>query len=168
MQEIWKDITDYKGLYQVSNLGRIKSLEKIVNANFKFGSTHIYKEKILKPFKDGRGYLKVKLYKNNKGKTISIHKIVVQEFIGKRKLTVNHKDKNKNNNKLENLEYMSNKDNIRYSSAKRIKGKNIVTGEEIIFEAESDVKTKGFNQGNVSKCCLGKRKTHKGYTWEIL
>ena len=166
--EIWRDIKGYEGLYQVSNLGRIKSLEKIINANFKYGNTHNYKEKILKPFKETRGYLKVRLYKNGVAKNYKVHRLVANAFLGENNLTVNHIDKNKENNKLENLEYMTNKNNTRYSQAKKVKGKNVLTGEELIFEAMNDVTKKGFNQRHVSSCCRGLRKTHKGYTWNFI
>ena len=89
--EVWKDIVDYEGLYQVSNLGRVKSL-------FRY-------KRILKPQKDIHGYLKVGLYKNGKCKLFNIHKLVANAFIENPNnyKYVNHKDENKLDNRIENL-----------------------------------------------------------------
>lgn len=168
MIEEWKDIEGFEGLYQVSNLGRVKSLERKVNADFNLGKTHIYKEKILKPYKEARGYLKVTLYNNGKKKKFKVHKLVLEAFVGKSELTINHKDENKMNNNLNNLEYMTNKNNVRYSQAKKVVGININTGEKIFFNAMGDVKEKGFNQSHVSDCCLKKRNKHKNYIWRFI
>lgn len=164
--EIWRDIEGYEGLYQISNLGRVKSLERKVNANFINGKEHIYKEKILNPFKEVRGYLKVRLCKNGTTKNFKVHRLVASAFLGKSNLTVNHIDENKQNNKLDNLEYMTNKDNVRFSQAKRVKATNIITGEYLEFDSTQEAKKMGFN--HVSDCCLGKRKTDKGYKWEYI
>ena len=72
MQEIWKDIKDYEGLYQVSNLGRVKSLKKTIIRNNNYKQT--FKEKILKPGLAKNGYLTVMLFKNKKGKVNRIKK----------------------------------------------------------------------------------------------
>ena len=103
MKEIWKDINGYEGLYQVSNLGRVKTLKPR------------YKDKIiLKPL-SGR-YLGVCLYKNKKGVRRTIHRLVAETFIGvKRGMVINHKDGNKKNNKLENLEVITQKENVKHA-----------------------------------------------------
>ena len=77
--EIWKDIENYEGLYQVSNLGRVRSLERDVY--YQNGTFHHLKEKILVPNLDSKGYPFVQLYKNGKRKTIKTHRLVALAFI---------------------------------------------------------------------------------------
>jgi hypothetical protein len=94
--EIWKDIIGYEGLYKISNLGRVKSL--------KMG-----REIILKLSDDGKGYLRVSLIKNGCSKSKKVHKIVAESFLnhkpdGTHKLVVDHKDNDKKNNRLDNLQ----------------------------------------------------------------
>jgi hypothetical protein len=110
--EVWKDITGYEGLYQVSNLSRIKSLTKIVDKG-KWGIV-IFPEKILKPIlRYKKGYLCVNLYKNKKCKMKQIHRLMGIEFISNpdNKLQINHKDGVKKNIKLNNLEWNTPKEN---------------------------------------------------------
>jgi hypothetical protein len=101
--EIWKDVPDYEGLYQVSNLGRVKSF-------------FYNKESILKGVIDGNGYLKVNLCKNSKAKNCNIHKLVASAFLINKtkntKLVVDHIDNNRFNNKLENLQLITQRENL--------------------------------------------------------
>lgn len=108
--EVWKDIPDYEGIYQVSNKGRIKSLARIVG-NCK------RKDKIIIPKDNGSGYYKVNLYKNGKHKNHYVHKLVASVFINNEnnKPCINHKDYNRKNNNVENLEWVSYKENNDYS-----------------------------------------------------
>lgn len=110
--EIWKDISGYEGLYQVSNLGRVKSLERIDNNN------HPVKEKIIKPYKTIGGYMQVCLWKNGKVKHLQIHRLVAQAFIPNpyNLPECNHKDENPLNNCVENLEWCDHKYNINYGT----------------------------------------------------
>ena len=102
--EIWKDIQGYEGLYQISNLGRVKSLERTCKAK-----TYIRRvpEKIYKYALDNYGYPIVTLHKEGKRKTITIHKLVANAFIPNLNnyKTINHIDENKLNNRVENLEW---------------------------------------------------------------
>ena len=116
MEEIWKDIKEYQGLYQISNLGRIKNVKR----------NRIKKQTINKD-----GYYITKLSKNNKKKTYLIHRLVAEAFLNynnfnftkeeynkeffKTDLVVNHKDENKLNNNVDNLEWCTNLYNIKYS-----------------------------------------------------
>lgn len=114
MEEIWKDIDGYEGLYQVSNLGRIKSLSREVNHHW--GDTLTLKEKILNPsLSKSTGYYRVNLRKNGKTKTVYIHIIVANNFIQKDYqllgLHCNHIDGIKSNNKLSNLEVITKSEN---------------------------------------------------------
>jgi hypothetical protein len=115
MTEIWKDIEEYKGLYQVSNNGRIKSLERVVDG--KLGSKRLILEQILVPLKLTRGYLGVRLYKDHKGKTFKIHRLVAKAFIENvdKQEQINHKDGVKSNNNVVNLEWVSNRVNMNHA-----------------------------------------------------
>lgn len=90
--EIWKEISGYEGYYKVSNLGRILSIRS---------------NKIMSPEVTRKGYLRVTFSCNGKSSRYLIHVLVAREFIGISKLQVNHKDLNKSNNYLENLEYVT-------------------------------------------------------------
>lgn len=100
MKEIWKDIKGYEGLYQVSNLGNVKSLK--TNKNLYYSNSN-------------NGYLRVGLFKN-KRKMFSIHRLVAENFIPNPNeyLVVNHKDFNQKNNKVDNLEWCTSKENNNY------------------------------------------------------
>lgn len=109
--EVWKDIPGYEGLYQVSNLGRIKSLERPKC----FG--RIYKEKIMKPGTNATGYLYIVLYKDGKHKTCRLHRLVLMAFNpvdGMDSLDVNHIDEDKKNCRLENLCWMTRTENLNW------------------------------------------------------
>jgi len=114
-EEIWKDIPNYEGLYQVSNLGRIKSLKRKVRS--KGGSFKIVKERFLRSWMN-RGYSQVDLSKNNKTKAFSVHRIVMIAFIGESELDVNHKNGIKTDNRLENLEYCTKSENMLHAYKK--------------------------------------------------
>ena len=112
MQEIWKDIEGYEGLYQVSNIGNVKSLS--------FGARNIHKsnvQKLLKLSPTNCGYYKVQLYKNGKAKMMYVHRLVATAFIPnpERKPQINHIDGNKANNTSSNLEWVSCSENQRHA-----------------------------------------------------
>lgn len=102
--EIWKDIVGFEGLYQVSNLGNVKSLKG-------------KEPKILKGHKDTKGYLQVELRKDNKRNISCIHRLVAKEFLEKPKGKdqINHIDGNKLNNNVDNLEWCTCKENIKHA-----------------------------------------------------
>ena len=106
--EIWKDVLGYEGLYQVSNLGQVKSL------NYR----HTGKEAILKPGLGGTGYYGVILCKNGKKKRFSVHRLVVMAFIGPipKGMVVNHISECQTDNRLENLEICTQKENINHGT----------------------------------------------------
>lgn len=117
MEEVWKDIPEYENSYQVSNLGRIKSLARKTNQADKKRYT---KEKILKQQKNMNGYMEVTLRKNNVRKHYKVHRLVMVAFHGEAKLIVNHIDCNKTNNNVENLEYCTYQENtIHYYSNRK-------------------------------------------------
>lgn len=110
-EEIWKDIEGYEGLYQVSNLGRVKRM-RFINKNTNIEKERIKSQKIRKD-----GYLEVALYKNGKGKYIQVHRLVAKSFIPnpKKLPQVNHIDGNKQNNKMDNLEWCDCQENMQHS-----------------------------------------------------
>lgn len=112
--EFFKDVIDYEGLYQISNFGNVKSLSRKIKSSRGF---RVMRERILKPATDRKGYLAVSLTKNGKSKTIKVHSIVTLCFLGERKNNhqVNHKDGNKQNNHLSNLEYCTRAENIQHA-----------------------------------------------------
>jgi hypothetical protein len=110
--EIWKDVIDYEGLYQVSNLGNVKVLQRIKH-NHK--GKHIAKEKILKPGIT-QGYARVVLTKNGVRSTKKVHRLVASAFLGEQKdLCINHIDSNRSNNCIENLEWVTHLENMRHA-----------------------------------------------------
>ena len=110
--EIWKELKDYNG-YAVSNLGNVKSLDREVA--YKDGRVGLFKERILKQQKTRKGYLKVEVGKDKKRFNISVHQLVAIAFLNHKpngnKLVVHHKDNIKTNNRLYNLEIITNRDN---------------------------------------------------------
>lgn len=119
-KEVWKDIKGYEKLYQVSNLGRVKSLPKFHRTNKFYSSIgYMSKEKILKPLKQSCNYLQVDLCDiNGKRRKKYIHKLVAEAFIPNPNNYeyVNHKDEKKTNNKIDNLEWCSFDYNINYGT----------------------------------------------------
>lgn len=106
--EIWKDIPGYEGIYQVSNLGRIKSIDRYIYfINNGTPTKKFHKGRILKQDIDEDGYYRINLRYNNKDKRYGVHRLVASAFISNDKNlpTVNHKDGNKQNNSVENLEW---------------------------------------------------------------
>lgn len=192
--EIWKDITDFEGLYQVSNLGRVRSL----------GINKYHKGKILKQFFDGKGnYLFVGLHKDKKVKQINVHRLVASMFVPNPNNLpcVNHKDENKTNNRSDNLEWCTIKYNSNYGNAKKnmidsrirnndiseiirkikltkIKNKSYSCEKPVIQYSLDGVfirgyassteaeKITGISRGGIQRCCIGKYKQARGYIWK--
>lgn len=120
MKEIWKPIKNYEGLYEVSNLGRVRSLDRITKYTNRHGneSSQFRQGEIKNQCDNGNGYKIVNLYKNNKGKTFYVHRLVVEAFRGEipEKMAVNHIDFNTENNNLDNLEVVTYAENNWHSS----------------------------------------------------
>lgn len=117
IKEEWRDITGYEGLYQVSNLGRVKSLEREIGHRYA-GQTRTIPEKIMNVCDNGNGYKTIHLRKNGKRKVRYIHRLVAECFLPpiEGKNYINHKDYDITNNAADNLEWCTQKENVRYSA----------------------------------------------------
>lgn len=111
--ETWKDIQGYEGLYQISDLGRVRSLNRKVKRS---GKTMTLQGVVLKPQKSSNGYLFVALSKGGETKQLLIHRLVANAFMPNGAGEVNHIDEDKTNNTLSNLEWLSHKANINHGS----------------------------------------------------
>ena len=182
MTEEWRtavyDGIVYEGLYKVSNLGKILSL------NYK----NTGKAELLNPSDNGRGYFQVILSKNKERKNCLVHRLVAETFLPnpENKPQVNHKDEDKTNNfvflnkdgtvnkEKSNLEWKTPKENSNHGTRnERIAKANskrvlqLSLDGELIREWDStqECGRNGFDQGAVCNCCNGKRKTYKGFLW---
>lgn len=119
--EVWRPIPGYKGFYSVSSAGRVRSEKRLVVDSI--GRPRRIKERILRPRADKIGYVKVALHKNGVGDSILIHRLVVSAFIGPCPIgrEVNHRDGDKTNNHLNNLEYVTRRENIQHSFSSGLK-----------------------------------------------
>lgn len=172
---IWKDIRGYEGYYQVSNTGEVRRLTRTVidkNGNQK----KVLGRVLSKHIKDN-DYLTVQLWKDNVGKKYYIHRLVAEAFIPNpdNLPTVNHKDYNKSNNDVNNLEWMSYKENNIYSVPRRKKSGNakkvkcVETGDIYNSVCEASRIT-NISRTGISDCCNGYRNAHTagGYHWEFI
>ena len=173
--EIWRDIQGYEGLYQVSNYGRVKSLERNFTNGINGCTIKHIDEHILIP-QNEKGYLRVNLYKNGKQKFCSIHRLVAEAFIPNPNNypQVNHKDEDKANNKITNLEWCTAQYNNTYGTCKkRMAETQSKTVYQYTLDGElarewsstAECGRNGFNRNHISSCCNGRLKTHKGYKW---
>lgn len=141
MTEVWKDINQYEGFYQISNLGRVRSVERKVYAGN--GKTRVANGKVLSPTDNGHGYLIVFLTKDGKRVNHYVHRLVAEAFVGdfKEHSVVNHIDYNTKNNKADNLEITTQLQNVRHSSHKMRHPRNYKvgrSGEKYIHASEKN------------------------------
>lgn len=144
-EEIWKDIKGFEGLYQISNLGRVRSLDRLVRSGH--GSFKLSKGKIRKPSIDRYGYYRIDLWKAQKASYITIHRLVAEAFIPnpENKKAVNHINCIKTDNRVENLEWCTNQENSNHAVANNLynpkKGKDCnftkLKEEDVIFIREN-------------------------------
>jgi hypothetical protein len=164
--EIWENIDKYEGLYQVSNIGKVKSLKR-----------RGIKEKILKQMLISNGYLVVNLH-NKDMKTRYVHSLVGKAFLSnyETKLQINHKNGIKTDNRVENLEFVTAKENIKHAydtglrtpTYKKVLMSTLDNKPLLWFDSQAEAsKMSGVPQPNISLCCSGKYKTAGGYKWEF-
>lgn len=196
MEEVWKDIKGYEGLYQISTNGRVKSLLKVT----KFGNRlKVNEEMILKPALGKRGYYVVSLNHNGKSKTFTIHRLIAEAFIPNplNKKFIDHINTIKTDNRIENLRWVTskensnniltlkhssestskkwkegcynNRNNIHYRKVQQFdKEGNLIATYDSIIEASEIT---GVERSSISAVCLGtnpKRHTAGGYIWKHL
>ena len=182
--EIWKDIPDYEGLYQVSNYGNVRRLKKWV------GNQHINQyidcaPKQINAYTDSKGYKRVCLTFHNRSKHIRVHRLVAQAFIDNPNNLpeVNHKDENKFNNNVNNLEWCTHRYNNLYGTrVQRIRESNILSGKHRKSVVQCDMdgniikvwdsvtqvsETLKICISHISNCCHNKRKSAGGFMWKF-
>ena len=158
--EIWKAVKGYEGLYEVSNLGNVRGL----TAN-----------KVLKPHRNNHGYMKVDLYKNGNRKRFLVHRIVAETYIPNPKnyTQVNHKDENKTNNCVANLEFCDRKYNSNYGTAQE---RSAEKHKKAVFCNELNKSFKSITEAarytgiclqSISMCCRGKYATAGDFHWRF-
>lgn len=171
MNEVWRDIKGYEGRYQVSNLGNVRSLN--------WRNTGATKPVSLK--NHNRGYLHVLLYEGKKCRSFLVHRLVADAFMpcSDETMTVNHIDENPSNNRLDNLEWCSLKENINKFQSNhpektgRPENMTPVTQFDMggrvvkIWKSVAEIcRNLNYNAWSISQCCNGKRKTAYGYKWQ--
>lgn len=173
--EIWKDIKGFEGFYMVSNTGRVKSLSRISN-----NSRYISEEKILSPRVCGtqREYLSVSLHANGKTKQMKIHRLVAEAFVPNPNAyrEINHKDENKGNNHVDNLEWCTRSYNVNYGCRSEKQAKHLrkavvalTSNGQVVREFES-IKAAGIWAGvdssNISRA-IRKNNISGTYKWKF-
>lgn len=160
--------TDTNGLYQVSNLGRVKSLCRTVEHKGNYRGYTEVPERILKPNKENTGYFCITLYKNKKKKNFKIHRLVAEAFLHNpdNLPQINHKNENKSDNSVSNIEWCDASYNTRYSNARPVlqfdlNGKFIKEWKAV----RDIVKELGCNMECITGSCKGKYKQSYGYIW---
>lgn len=166
--EVWKPVVGYEGLYEVSNIGRVRSI------NFRNSG----KAKVMSPSFNTWGYLIVDLRKNNKRHSYTVHRLVALAFIPNpdNLPEINHKNEIKYDNTVENLEWCTRKYNINYGTG--IKRRSIKIGKPIVQLDNNGNVVKKWESGLVASryyqidrsgiynCLHGKQKTCKGFVWK--
>ena len=175
--EEWRDVVGYEGLYQVSDQGRVKSLERKVP---KWDGERTVKERILKPAPTKYGYLQLNLYAGGKQKALTVHRLVCEAFHENpdNKQEVNHINENKTDNRACNLEWCTRTENCNHGSRNervaKAQSKPVAQyaqdGELIkVWPSTMEVgRQTGFSQGYISLAANGKHKQAYGFIWKYI
>lgn len=190
--EIWKDIKGFEGLYQISNYGNIKSLERTFeyigkNQFGEFKTIKKHKEMIIKQSINGNGYYQVCLRKENIKKNLLVHRLIAEAFIDNpdNKPTINHIDGNRLNNSINNLEWATMLEQqihrVYYLGHKNIIGekcrnariqqqkRKVKRSDGIIFDSIKEAANGNESlRKNINKCVRGHQKTAGGYSWQYV
>lgn len=175
--EVWKDISGYEGYYQISNLGKIRSLDRY--ANVCGGGKRLVKGRNLKPAKCTNGYYEIHLHCKGERKVLLLHRAVAETFLDNpmNYPEVNHKDEDPANNRADNLEWCTSKYNANYGT----RNERMMIGRETkpviqynkngIFVKRWDCMMDACREYNADissmiRVCKGKQKTCKGYIWK--
>jgi hypothetical protein len=194
-EEIWKDIEGYEGLYQISNLGRVKSLPRIVSNHL---GSHTSKERILKLQYRKDKYINVHLLKDRIEKIYFVHRLVAKAFIPNPDCLpdINHKDENPSNNRVENLEWCTEEYNMNYGNCIEKRKATFARNESFLKANVTKVRNKsrgaetpicgtskdgniilsyrsiteashktGISKGHLGECVKGIRKSAGSYYW---
>lgn len=164
----WLDIEEYLGLYQVSDTGEVRNVKT---------------NRVLKAKEDKDGYLQVGLIKDRKQKWFYVHRLVAEAFLPNpdNRPEVNHKNENKQDNQVENIEWIWHKDNCNHGTRNHRIGEKQINGKKAKsvlqysldgtfirkWSSMSEVTRQlGYKQGGISACCLGKTKQSYGFIWK--
>ncbi len=172
MTELWRDIPGYEGRYQVSNLGRVKSLARVVER--RSNTPFQLPERLLRPRLSHKGYLLAALCKESTQKNISVHRLVAEAFIPNPAdlPEVNHIDGNKTNNRVTNLEWVTTKENTKHSievlgnsrDVPKYRVKCIDTGR-VYSSARAAAEDVRGSAKAIRNVCHGDKKRHRGLRW---
>lgn len=176
--EEWKDISGYEGLYQISNFGRVKSVGRRAGKN----GIQTIRERMLCQHTDKAGYIAVTLSKYGKLKVCRTHRLVAIAFIENPKdyPFINHKDENKGNPHISNLEWCDNSYNIRYGEGYENRKEVAKQRRKPVIQMDSRGNIIAFHEGiqiaadsvntyaaDIVACCKGQRKTAGKYMWKF-
>lgn len=178
-EEIWRPVVGYEGYYEVSNLGRVRSLDREVYAGH--GATMIKKGRVLAQTNNHK-YKNVHLSIDGHARKPTVHRLVAEAFLENpdNLPMVNHKDENPHNNNVNNLEWCTCKYNNNYGTKNERISKAMTNGKNskgvLQYDLEGNLvgafpsmkqatRELGYDNSAISACCIGKAKTSYGYVW---
>lgn len=169
--ETWRSVPGYEGLYEVSDQGRVPSLNRLDYRG------HRLLGKVLRPGNRHNGYLAVRLFREGKGNSYQVHRLVAFAFLSRlsEDLEVNHRNGDKADNRVTNLEWVTGPENMRHADEilkrsggrkpKPVVGISVDGTVTIRFASASEAGRHGFMLSAISLCCHEQWRTCKGYRW---